>query len=369
MWLPPRWVRRVLLAPTMVFLALAVLATLPVWLLLALLASLLAAVRRSAGPAAPTKARGTRPGAPANSLRPVRLLWIVVVYLAVDATALVALFGLWLASGFGWKDSSPPFQRVFYGMTGWFLRVLFRQSSWALRLSVEVQGPDPDVAAPGRPELVVCRHAGPGDSFILIHALVNWYAREPRIVLKDTLQWDPAIDVLLNRLPSRFIAPGSDRGRAIEDEIAELVTGLDENDAFVIFPEGGNFTPFRRIRAIERLHALGLHAMARRAEAMEHVLAPQPGGLLAALDAAPDAGVVFVAHTGLERMLSVADVWRELPMDKRIIMRWWVVGPDEVPAGRQERIDWLYDWWTRIDRWIGGNVPTEWPGGARRRIG
>jgi 1-acyl-sn-glycerol-3-phosphate acyltransferase len=347
------------LAPAVVVLALAVLATLPVWLLFALLASWLVAARGRA-----------RPGAPANPLRPVRLLWIVAVYLAVDAAALLALFGLWLASGFGWKDGSPTFQRAYYALTGWFLRVLFRQSSWALRVSVAVQGPDPDVAAPGRPELVVSRHAGPGDSFILIHALVNWYAREPRIVLKDTLQWDPAIDVLLNRLPSRFIAAsggrrrsrrarGGDRDRTVEDEIAELATGLDENDAFVIFPEGGNFTPFRRIRAIERLHALGLHAMARRAEAMENVLAPRPGGLLAALDAAPDAGVVFVAHTGLERMLSVADVWRELPMDKRITMRWWVVPPGEVPAGRQERIDWLYDWWARIDQWIGVNTPAE----------
>ena len=37
-------------------------------------------------------------------------------------------------------------------------------------------------------------------------------------MLKDTLQWDPAVDVLLNRLPNRFIAPGhtpgaADRGR------------------------------------------------------------------------------------------------------------------------------------------------------------
>jgi pterin-4a-carbinolamine dehydratase/1-acyl-sn-glycerol-3-phosphate acyltransferase len=256
------------------------------------------------------------------------------------------------------------FQRTYYALTGRLLRVLFGQFRWALRLSVAVQGPDPDVAAPGRPEIVACRHAGPGDSFLLIHALVNWYAREPRIVLKDTLQWDPAIDVLLNRLPSRFIAPGHDRGRPIEEEISELATGLDDNDAFVIFPEGGNFTPFRRIRAIQRLRSLGLYAMARRAEAMEHVLAPRPGGLLAAMDAAPDAGVVFVAHTGLERMLSVGDVWRELPMDKKIVMRWWSVPRHEVPAGRQERIDWLFDWWARIDRWIDRNEPTDPPENA-----
>jgi len=328
--IPPRWLRRIVFAPLTVAFALAALTTLPVWLLVAALASPLVAGR----------------------LRPLRLLWIAVVYLAADAAALVVLFVLWLASGFGWKNRSPAFQRAHYVLTAWFLRALFRQASWTLRLSVEVEGPDPDVAAPGRPEVVVCRHAGPGDSFILIHALMNWYSREPRIVLKDTLQWDPAIDILLNRLPTRFIAPGRVRGRSIEDEIGELAIGLDDNDAFVIFPEGGNFTPFRRVRAIQRLRALGLHSMARRAEAMEHVLAPRPGGLIAALEAAPEAGVVFVAHTGLDRMLSVADVWRELPMDKKIVMRWWSVEPSDVPAGRQERIDWLYDWWARIDDWI-----------------
>ena len=40
---------------------------------------------------------------------------------------------------------------------------------------------------------------------------------------------------------------------------------------------------------------------------MTHVLAPRPGGLLAALDAAPDADVVLVAHTGLDHLLTVRE--------------------------------------------------------------
>jgi 1-acyl-sn-glycerol-3-phosphate acyltransferase len=339
MRLPPRWVRRVVLAPAVVLLAVAVATTLPVWLLLAAALSPLL------------------PG----HLRPLRLLWICVVYLALDATALVAMFALWLASGFGWKKRSPPFQRAHYRLAGWFLRVLFAQAEWVLRLRIDVVGTDPDTAAPGRPELVVCRHAGPGDSFILVHALVNWYRREPRIVLKDSLQWDPAVDVLLNRLPSRFIAPRPDGQRPIEDEVGALAVGLDENDAFVIFPEGGNFSPHRRQRAIDRLWSLGLHRMAARAEAMRNVLAPRPGGLLAALDAAPDAGVIFVGHTGLDRMMTVGDVWRELPMDKLLTMRFWSVPPEEVPIGREERIEWLYDWWARIDEWIEEHRPAQVP--------
>ncbi len=126
----------------------------------------------------------------------------------------------------------------------------------------------------------------------------------------------------------------------------------------MIFPEGGNFTEQRRDRAIGRLRKLGLERMAQRAEAMTNVLAPRPGGLLAALDAAPEADVVLVAHTGLDHVLTVADVWRELPMDKQIVMRWWRVPRDEIPAGREERIDWLFSWWEQIDAWIDENRTT-----------
>ena len=151
----------------------------------------------------------------------------------------------------------------------------------------------------------MCRHAGPGDSFILMYALLHWYAREPRVVLKNTLAWDPAIDVVLRRIPARFISPNPEAGEDLESQIAHLATGLDRNDAFVIFPEGGNFTAARREKAIARLRKLGLERMAARAEDMTHVLAPRPGGVLAALDAAPDADVLMVAHTGLDHLVTV----------------------------------------------------------------
>jgi hypothetical protein len=123
----------------------------------------------------------------------------------------------------------------------------------------------------------------------------------------------------------------------------------------VIFPEGGNFTAARRDRAIARLRKLGLERMAVRAEEMTHVLAPRPGGVLAALEAAPDADVLVVAHTGLDHLVTVSDLWRSLPMDKQITMRWWEVSRADIPEGREARIDWLYGWWERVDEWIEDN--------------
>jgi 1-acyl-sn-glycerol-3-phosphate acyltransferase len=321
--LPPRWVRRLVLAPAIIGLTLVLLLTLPLWLLVAAAVS----------PLLPGR------------LRALRVLWVVIVALVLESVLLGALLALWLGSGFGLAIRTPPVQYLHYQLIGWYLRVLHRVAARVLGLRIEIEGPDPDDYV-GRPLLVFCRHAGPGDSFLLVHALVNRYAREPRIVLAGPLQWDPALDVLLNRLPNRFLSGGGD----VERRIGELATALDGNDAFVIFPEGGNFTERRRLAGIERLRAGGHEEMARRSEAMRHVLPPRPGGVAAALAAAPEADVVWVAHAGLDHLYTVADIWRELPLDGVVRMRWWRVPHDEVP--REAQVEWLYDWWERIDDWV-----------------
>jgi len=329
--LPPRWVRRAVLAPAVIAVTL-LLFTIPLAVFVAVAAS----------PFLPGRWRA------------LRVLLVVLVHLVLESAGLVEMFLLWLATGFGWALRAPWSQRAHYVTVQWYLKTIYFVARHALRVSVQVEGPAPS-SYTGRPLLVFCRHAGPGDSFLLAHALVNWYDREPRIVLKDTLQWDPAIDVMLNRLPSTFLRPG--RADGTEARIAELATGLDEDDAFVIFPEGGNFTPARRRRAIDRLHHLGLHRMAERADRMIHVVAPRPGGVVAALTAAPEADVVWVAHTGVDDLLTVVDVWRALPMDKTIEMRWWQVPAARVPRERDEQIEWLYQWWARIDAWIDERKP------------
>lgn len=340
-------VRRLVVAPGMVVLTFLVLTTLPLWLILAALLSPVAHGR----------------------MRPLRLLWIALLHMTLESIMLVEMFGLWIASGFGLFIRRPFFERIHYDIAQAYLVIFFREARRVLRLKIETEGPTPD-AFPGQPLIVCCRHAGPGDSFTLMYALMHWYAREPRVVLKDSMGWDPAIDVILHRVPSRFISPNPKAGTDdVEKEIGELARGLDENDAFVIFPEGGNFTPDRRRRAIGKLRSLGFHKMADRAERMHNVLAPRPGGFLAALDAAPDADVVLVAHTGLDHLTTVADVWRELPMDKRLIMRWWRVPRADVPATREERIDWLFDRWEEIDHWVADHRPTDLPARRRRQAG
>jgi len=192
------------------------------------------------------------------------------------------------------------------------------------------------------PIIVFSRHAGPGDSLLLVHHLLSVCGRRPRLVMKAALQLDPSLDVLANRLPNAFIqhrhkkriakdgtkdgtkggtkdgTKGGTKGqeaagaepRRHTDQIKRLAAGLDENSALVIFPEGANWTPLRWRRAIARLRRRGLKSLAERAAAMPNVLAPRTRGALAAMAACPDADVIFVAHAGLDRLVSVRDVCR-----------------------------------------------------------
>lgn len=303
-------------------------------------------------------------------VRALRVIFMAGLYLLWNAAALVWMFVLWVASGFGWKVRSPFFERQHYRLAGLILRSLFVAARSILRLQIEFRDVNLDGLAPGRPVIVVSRHAGPGDSFIIVEALINRFSREPAIVLKDTLQWDPAVDVLLNRLPTKFVSPAKHRragALAGTTAVGRLATGLDDNDALLIFPEGANATPGRRARRIEQLRAAGHHDLADRAEEMTHVMPPHAGGVLAAIEANPQAAVIVVAHTGLDKMLTVRDVWRELPVDKRITLKGWVAEPSEIPADRAEREAWLYSWWERVDDWIDQNQPVEVE--ARPRIG
>ena len=123
--------------------------------------------------------------------------------------------------------------------------VFFREAKRVLNLDIVTDGPAPD-AHPGVPILVCCRHAGPGrlvrpdpraDALVRARA-----ARRPQGHAR--LGPGDRRDAAPDPGPVHHARPGG--GRGLEEQIAELATGLDENDAFVIFPEGGNFTESRR---------------------------------------------------------------------------------------------------------------------------
>jgi len=341
---PPRLLRRVVLAPLVIVLAIALIVLSPLIALAALMTSL---VRR----------------APSGRMRGLRLLGFALVWLTAETATLFMCLGLWLASGFGGRMHTEPFQGRHYAVMRWFLDVIYRTATGTFGLQVKVDEPEltaeERAARLARPVIVLSRHAGPGDSLLLVRHLLSGYGRRPRVVMKATMQLDPSVDVVANRLPNVFIRHSRSGEGIFSEQIERLAGGLDRLGALVIFPEGGNWTPGRWHRGIRRLEQQGREDLVARARDMPNLLPPHTGGTLTAIAACPDADVIFVAHAGLDSIISVGDVWRNLQVDQTIRARWWRVPAGDVPRAADHAVQerWLYDWWQLIDTWISGNRP------------
>lgn len=242
-----------------------------------------------------------------------------------------------------------------YALLRRLLSMLFRTSQRTFRL--RIAAPEEGLALPEGPLLVFSRHAGPGDSFLLAYGLLAT-GRRPRIVAKQTLRLDPFIDVLLGRLPNCFVGSGEPARAEATRCITELAASLGPHDALLVFPEGGNFTANRRGRLIRRLRRRRDRSALSVAESLDHVLPPHPSGVFAAIDAAPaTASIVFVAHTGLDHLETVAETWRAVPLEEPLHLTWWTVPAPQVPAEEDARQAWLHEQWARIDTWLDDHRP------------
>ncbi|MEA2194329.1 MAG: hypothetical protein QOG42_763 [Solirubrobacteraceae bacterium] len=282
--------------------------------------------------------------------RLLRTVAIAADYATRHLACTAACGALWVASGFGLRLDSARMRRAHYGLVRWFVAGIYRTMTRLTRIDVrtiESVAAERALSARGGPIIVLSRHAGEGDSLLVLHALLCRHRRRPRVVLHEALRLDPLIDMIGHRLPNRFVDP---RGGDTEGEIAAMAADLGHEDALLIFPEGGNFSPTRRRRGIERLRRAGHAEEAAWASEMRHVTAPRPGGALAAIAAAPQADVVFIGHAGVP--VGIRELWRRMATGQTVEMRLWVEPAADVPREHDERIDWLFGWWRTLDAWI-----------------
>lgn len=333
---PPKWIRRLLIDPAFVLGIGLIILTLPIIVIVVTFLSRYV------------------PG----KWRPLRIVWFLFLYLIVDVAAVVALFLLWVVSGFGWKIDSPAFLNAHYGIFGWVLRRVVASAKFTFKIHTVPEGEIPRTIGEERtrPVLVLSRHAGPGDSFLLMDGLYNRFGRRPRIVLKEILQWDPAVDIMLNRLPAAFVPMKRQAGDPVIEAIEEMTATMQVDDAFVIFPEGGNYTLKRHLRSIQKLQEIGRPDLAERAEDLKNTLPPKPKGVMTALASAPEkTDVFFLGHAGLESFVTFGDIWRGMPMDTKLATKAWYCPAETIPPPEGQEA-WLYDMWAEIDAWIGDKL-------------
>jgi 1-acyl-sn-glycerol-3-phosphate acyltransferase len=281
-------------------------------------------------------------------LRLARVAAFAAAYLLAEAVVLIACLGMWLA----WPLLRRRWDDLHLGLLRRVLGALIAAASRLVGFRLVVEEPPPDAACtPDAPLLVLSRHAGVGDSFILIHLLASRYGRRPRVVLAARMRLDPAIDVILGRSGACFVPRGR-RDSLASMQIHDGARRLSGRDALVIFPEGANYTERRRRRLIERLRERGRHKHARLAEELTHVLPPRPAGVIAALEAGTATAAIIVAHTGLDQLASPGTIWAALPFAVPLTLRWWCFPREQIPTAGEARLDWLTMQWAVVDAWI-----------------
>jgi hypothetical protein len=300
------WLRRTITIPVVVAVELALVALGPALLLVGALVGL--AVRSS---------------------RPPRTVTLVLSYAVIELVTL----GRILAAPQDWNV---------------LLREVLDVAYRALRTIVDVRVElAPGSARPraDRQVVVLARHCGPGDSLFIVWLLVIGFGLRPLVVLKSLLRLIPLVDLAGDHLPLCFVGP---RGRRSRERIARLAAAMSTGEAFLLFPEGANFTWPRWRKAIGTLTRTTQRLRAAR---HTHTLPPRRGGAIAALTAAPTADVLVLAHTGFTPDGRNRPWWR-VPTHHTLLVHTTLIPADHVPRTPGALTGWLDRTWAQVDSWI-----------------
>ena len=217
-------------------------------------------------------------------------------------------------------------------------------SLFDLEISVEGQ----HEAATG-PMILLVRHASLVDTLLPGLLIANEYGIRLRYVLKKELLVDPALDIAGNRLPNYFIDRSANTAVELSG-IRSLARDLAADEGVLIYPEGTRYSEAKRKLRTKRA-ASGDSKLAKMAEEMTMVLPPRPNGTLALLDES-EADVVVLAHHGLEGLATVKDIWAGGLVGSTIMVKLWRVSRESIPAGVDNRKEWLFEEWLSVDRWL-----------------
>lgn len=284
--------------------------------------------------------------------QPFAFARLTVAYLSRAIVVLCACGLLWVLGGAGKLIDTPRYQRAHWRLVRWFAHGIVGTACSVLDID-EAPDPSPDaerVLQAAGPVLVFSRHAGPADTFLIVDRLLSRFDRQASVVMKGTWALEPSIDLLAHRLPQALLDT-SDRDESAR-QIESVAAELGPRGALLLFPEGANFTPERRRSVLSKLRRKGRLRAAARAQQLSNVLPPRPTGALAAISGNPRADVIFAGHTGLGLAAYPGQLWRDLPISRTLRTRMWLVPSAEVPDDPDDQVEWLNQWWRRIDDWI-----------------
>jgi 1-acyl-sn-glycerol-3-phosphate acyltransferase len=285
-----------------------------------------------------------------NSWALTRSLAFLLLYLGAETLSIFLAFAIWIGSGRVIGLGHERFLDWSYALQSWWGGWLFYGTFRIFGMRLEVDEPE---GFDEGPLLVFLRHVSlpdtslPGALFVLRHNL------RIRHIIKKELLWDPVLNILGNRLRHYFVDRESRDSQKELEQIRALTADMGPRDGIMIFPEGTRFTLKKQAKILQDLAAKGDAFFHEKARALHHVLPPRLGGSLAILEANTKAYAVFGAHVGFEAVTKALNLVNGSLIHRTIRVKLWKVPFEKIPLTREERIEWLYANWRKIDEWIG----------------
>jgi len=276
----------------------------------------------------------------------VRMALFLLQYAVNDSVEIVLAPIYWMMAGAGTRLDHPASIERHQRLQSWSIDVLARRAERLLGLRVDVDPAAASALAPG-PVIVLCRHVNIVDASLPTLLYERLGLRTRGVIMAELLA-DPGFDLIYSRTGSVFIP--RDNGPEARAMVRGLGANVDETTAVVIFPEGRLFRRDRLDRTKARL-ALENPERAARIASLTYVLPPRPGGVLALLDTIR-ADVVVIAHSGLDKYQSFAELAKAVPLGTPIEVTAWRVPADQIPSDDREQIAWLDQQWVLVDEWI-----------------
>lgn len=275
----------------------------------------------------------------------LRLVLFLMAYTLAEVVGLLSLAGTWLVSAGGRLFDLTP---ATFAVQKWWAG--FVLASCRAVFGLRISGAGLDAVHPP-PFILVARHASIIDNLLPAFFISRAHGTHIRYVMKHELLADPALDVAGRRLVNAFVRRSSGESDSELASIRRLAETLPPDEAILIYPEGTRFSTEKRERSLAILSRRSPR-LSRMAAGFTHVLPPRLGGTLALVEAC-EADVVIMAHRGLDGFARVADIWRGAMVKTHVEVQFWRVPRSDIPTGRAERAEWLFDLWGRIDRWVG----------------
>lgn len=283
-----------------------------------------------------------------NRLAVIRAILIATVFLSCEMIGIAASLLIWLFCFLRIGDEQKFLQWNF-ALQQWWAGTLFSAAQRIYGLKLEITG---DEINDG-PIIVFIRHTSLADTLLPSALFSRRQGLVLRYVLKRELLWDPCLDIVGNRLPNAFVERGTGNIAGGVTAVKRLMSGLTDRDGILIYPEGTRFTPAKQAKVLARLKEKGDPQLYEKARALKFVLPPKLTGPLALLEQNENADAVFCVHTGLERANTARDLLDGTIVGQTVRVNCRRVPFAEIPQRREERINWLYEHWAKVDDWVG----------------